>query len=406
VTEQLTYDVLAGVKVVEVSAWLFAPSCGAILADWGADVIKIEQTVNGGDPYRGFFHNGPVNPTIELANRGKRSLAVDLSTPAGRDILLRLVAEADVFVTSLLPGSRERLGIGVEDLRAVNPALIYVRASGYGPRGPDAETPGYDAAVVWARSGFAEYLTPEDAPQPPPQPGGIGDCVGGLSGAAAVAAALYKRERTGEPSDVDISLLHGGVWMNATVLMMTANAGPQGSLMQYTSRREMRNPLVNTYKTKDGRWLGLVVIQPDPFWSSFCEHVDRVDLVDDPRFVDFAARMANCTELIDILDEVFAARTLDEWRDQLETFEGVWAVNQSAEEVVADQQVLANGYLVPGEEPGPPLTMVTAPAQFDNSPLTSTRRAPEHGQHTEEILLEQGYSWDDIVEFKQQGAIL
>jgi len=406
VTEQHMYDVLAGVKVVEVSAWLFAPSCGAILADWGADVIKIEHVSSGGDPYRGFFHTGPVNPTIELANRGKRSVAVDVSTPGGHDVLLRLVADADVFVTSLLPGSRARLGIDVDDVRAVNPSIIYVRASGHGPQGPDAETPGYDAAVVWARAGFAAFLTPPDAPQPPPQPGGVGDCVGGLTGAAAIAAALFKRERTGQPSEVDISLLHGGVWMNATVLMMAANAGPEGSLMQLTSRREMRNPLCNTYKTKDDRWLAMVVIQPDPFWHTFCEHIDRPDLINDPRFVDFEARMANCTELIDLLDEVFGARTLDEWRDRLRTFEGVWAVNQLPDEVVEDPQVIANGYLVPGEEPGPPLTVVTAPAQFDGQRLTTLRRAPEHGQHTEEVLLACGYSWDDIAELKQQGAVI
>jgi crotonobetainyl-CoA:carnitine CoA-transferase CaiB-like acyl-CoA transferase len=149
--------------------------------------------------------------------------------------------------------------------------------------------------------------------------------------------------------------------------------------MQLTSRREMRNPLVNTYKTKDDRWLALVVIQPDPFWQSFCEHIDRVDLVDDPRFVDFQARMANCTELIDVLDDVFGARTLGEWTDRLQTFEGVWAVNQVPDEVVQDPQVIANGYLVPGEEPGPALTVVTAPAQFDGQALTSLRRAPEHG---------------------------
>jgi crotonobetainyl-CoA:carnitine CoA-transferase CaiB-like acyl-CoA transferase len=288
----------------------------------------------------------------------------------------------------------------------VNPSLIYVRASGHGPRGPDAETPGYDAAVVWARSGFADFLTPPDSEQPPPQPGGVGDCVGGLSGAAAVAAALFKRERTGEPSEVDISLLHGGVWMAATLVMAAANAGPEGSVMRYVGRRGMRNPLCNTYKTKDGRWLAMVVIQPDPFWVSFCEHVDRGDLIDDPRFVDFEARMTNCTELIDILDEVFATRTLDEWRDRLQTFDGVWSVNQSPDEVADDPQVIANGYLVAGAEPGPPLSVVTAPAQFDNEPLTSSRRAPEHGQHTEEILLETGYTWDDIVELKQQGAII
>ncbi|CAI7976565.1 L-carnitine dehydratase/bile acid-inducible protein F [Frankia sp. Hr75.2] len=404
--DQLRYDLLAGVKVVEVAAWLFAPSCGAILADWGADVIKIEPTRNGGDPYRGFFHTGPVNPTIELANRGKRSAAVDLSTPAGHEVLLRLVADADVFITNLLPDPRGRLGVEIADIRAANPSIIYVRASGYGPRGPDAETPGFDAAVAWARVGIAQFLTPPDARQPTHPPGGIGDCVGGLGGAGAVAAALFKRASTGVPSEVDISLLAGGMWMNATVLMTEANAGPEGPLMQRADRRTVRNPLSNSYQTKDGRWLSMVVIQPDPHWRGFCEHIGRPELADDPRFVDFHARMTHNTELIGLLEEVFASRTVNEWREALATFTGVWDVLQTPAEVVRDPQVLANGYLVPGEDPGPPLSFVASPAQFDGQPLTAMRRAPEHGQHTEEVLLACGYSWDDITALKEQGAII
>src|SRR4051794_36687434 len=320
----MAYDVLAGVKVVEVAAWLFAPSCGAILADWGADVLKIETPHNGGDPYRGYFHPGPVNPTIELANRGKRSVALDLSTAGGRDALLRFVADADVFVTSLLPGPRARLRIDVTDIRAVNPSIVYVRASGYGTRGPEAETPGYDAAASWARAGFADFLTPPESPQPIAPPGGIGDCVGGLTGAGAVAAALYKRATTGEAGDVDVSLLHSGMWMNATILMMHANAGPDGSQMRRMDRRASPNPLVNSYKTKDGRWLWMVVIQPDPHWRSFCEHVGRPDLVDDERFADFHARMEHNTALIEILDDVFASATVDEWRGRVGTVSRGW----------------------------------------------------------------------------------
>jgi len=403
----MTYDVLAGVKVVEVAAWLFAPSCGAILADWGADVLKIETPHNGGDPYRGYFHPGPVNPTIELANRGKRSVALDLSTPGGRDVLLRLVADADVFVTSLLPGPRARLRIDVDDIRAVNPSIVYARASGYGTRGPDAETPGYDAAASWARAGFAEFLTPSDASQPIPPPGGIGDCVGGLTGAGAIAAALYKRAVTGEAVDVDVSLLHTGMWMNATVLMMHANAGPEGSQMRgRMDRRESPNPLVNSYKTKDGRWLWMVVIQPDPHWRSFCEHIGRPDLIDDTRFADFHARMEHHAALIEILDVVFGSATIDEWRERLRTFTGVWDVNQTPEEVVGDEQARANAFVARGEEPGPPLTAVTSPAQFDNVVMATVPRAPEHGQHTEAVLLAHGYSWDEISALKERGAII
>lgn len=401
------YELLAGVRVVEVASWLFGPSCGAILADWGADVIKVERSTGGGDPYRGFFHSGAVNPTIELANRGKRSIGLDLSAPEGRDVLLRLVADADVFVTSLLPDSRSRLGVDVADIRSANPSIVYVRASGYGPVGPDARTPGYDAAAAWARVGFADYLTPPEASDPIQPPGGIGDCVGGLTGAGAVAAALYRRERTGVASEVDVSLLAGGLWMNATILMTYANPGPDGPAMRRRlDRRAARNPLSNNYKTKDGRWIALVVIQPDPHWESFCRHVDRPEWVQDPRFVDFHARAEHSGELVDLLDEAFQSRTVAEWCERLATFSGVWAVNQSPEEVLTDPQVLANGYLQPGQEPGPAMRAVSSPAQFDGRPLGPVPRAPEHGQHTEELLLEHGYSWAQITAMKDAGTII
>jgi crotonobetainyl-CoA:carnitine CoA-transferase CaiB-like acyl-CoA transferase len=400
------YDVLDGVKVVEVAAWLFAPSCGAILADWGADVVKVESPANGGDPYRGFFHAGPVNPTIELANRGKRSVALNLASDAGHEALLKLVSDADVFVTSLLPAVQSRLRITLDDIRAVNPSVVYVRATGYGPRGPNAQTPGYDAAVVWARGGFAEWLTPDDASDPAPPPGGIGDCVGGLTMAGAISAALLKRERTGRASVVDVSLLGTAVWMNATVLMSHANPGPNGPAFHHRNRLLPRNPLSNNYRTRDGRWIALVVIQPDPHWRSFCEHIGRADLVDDPRFIDFQARMDHAEELVTLLDGEFASRPLAEWRQRLDGFTGVWDVNQSPLEVVADAQVLANGYLSDGREPGPAMRAVASPVQFDEQPLGPVPRAPAHGADTDDTLLAAGYSLDEIVQMKLSGAVL
>jgi crotonobetainyl-CoA:carnitine CoA-transferase CaiB-like acyl-CoA transferase len=404
-TEVLVYDVLEGVRVVEVAAWLFAPSCGAILADWGAEVLKIEPTTNGGDPYRGFFHNGPINPTIELANRGKRSVALDLSSAGGHDALLRVVSDADVFITSMLPRVQRRLRITPDDIRSANPSVIYVRATGYGPRGPDAETPGYDAAVVWARGGFADWLTPPDADDPIPPPGGIGDCVGGLTMAGAVAAALYKRERSGRAPTIDVSLLASALWMNATVVMAHANPGPNGPLFHTRDRLSPPNPLSNNYRTADGRWIALVVIQPDPHWRSFCEHLGRLDLFADPHFVDFHARMAHAHELVEILDAEFATRTVAEWRQRLEGFTGVWDVNQSPAELVDDPQVVANGYLPQGDEGGPSMRAVASPVQFDALPLGPVRRAPAHGADTDETLMDAGYSRDEIVEMKVSGAL-
>jgi crotonobetainyl-CoA:carnitine CoA-transferase CaiB-like acyl-CoA transferase len=400
------YDVLDGVKVLEVAAWLFAPSCGTILADWGADVVKIEPPTNGGDPYRGFFHNGPVNPTIELANRGKRSVALDLASDTGHDALSRLVADADVFVTSRLPDVQRRLRITLDDIRAINPSVVYVRATGYGPRGPNAETPGYDAAAVWARGGFADWLTPEGADDPIPPPGGIGDCVGGLTMAGAISAALFKRERTGEPSVIDVSLLGSALWMNATILMSHANPGPNGPAFHTRDRLAPPNPLSNNYRTRDGRWIALVVIQPDPHWGSFCAHIDRPDLLEDPRFGDFQARMEHAEELVEILDTEFASRTLAEWRRCLDGFTGVWDVNQSPSEILEDSQVIANGYLCEADGPGPSVRAVASPVQFGEQPLGPVRRAPDHGAHSDETLLAAGYSWDQIVAMKVSGAVL
>lgn len=400
------YDILKGIKVVEVASWLFAPACGAVLADWGADVIKIESVRNGGDPYRGFFNTGTVNATLELANRGKRSVALDLASTEGRDTLLKIVADADVYVTSLLPSRRAKLGLDVGDIRAANPSIIFVRASGYGPRGPDAQTGGFDVAAAWARSGIAQFITPPNAEAPVPPPGGIGDCVGGLTGAGAVAGALFKRERSGEPSVIDVSLLHSSLWMSATVLSLLANAGDDGPRQVPVGRTNARNPLMNTYRTGDGRWLWMAVIQPDPKWPDFCHHIGRPDLLEDARFGDFHARMENSGELIRILDEVFASRSLEEWKQALETFDGVWDPVQTPEEVLSDPQVLANEFMATGEEPGPPLHVVSSPAQFDEKPLGTIRRAPEHGQHTEEVLLEAGCTWDEINALKERGAVM
>lgn len=399
------YDVLEGVRVVEVSAWLFAPSCGAVLADWGADVLKVEP-VQGGDPYRGYFPGGPVAPTIELANHGKRSLAVDLRTEAGRELLSTVLRDADVFVTSLLPESRKRLRIDLDDVRADNPNIIYARATGQGTRGPDAEAGGFDLASAWARSGIANYLTLPGATQPVHQPGGTGDVVGGLGLAGAVAAALYKRERTGVSSEIDSSLLHAGIWMFAVVLNMEANRGVGGVDMTRGSRTAVPNPLVNSYRTKDDRWIWLVVLQPDPHWKSFCEHIGRPELADDDRFATFQARAAHRTECIRDLDAAFATATLDEWRERLAGFGGVWAVCQTLPEVFADPQVVANGYLSPIEGHAVEARGVASPVQFDNRPLGPVKAAPAHGQHTEEILLELGHSWDDIAALKERGAIL
>lgn len=401
--------VLEGVRVLEVAQWWFVPSAGAVLADWGADVIKVEHPVTG-DPQRGLITSGLLpaagfNFMWEQPNRGKRSVGVDLSTPGGREILYKLAEKSDVFLTSFLPDARRRLEIDVEHIRARNPKIIYARGSGQGVRGPDAEKGGYDGASFWARGALAEAFTYSvKTPQPVGQRPAFGDGIGGMTIAGGIAGALFKRERTGEPSVVDISLLATACW----VLAPDITAAP--SIPRFPTggdRRQMPNPLVGQYKTKDERWLIVIMLQPDRYWADFCRHLDRPDLIDDPRFADATVRFENRGECVDTLDEIFATRTLDEWREKLDTMEGVWAPMQTPAEIHEDRQVLANGYLPPVKgHDGQEFRLAANPVQFDQGPLELSP-APEHGQHTEEVLLDLlGMSWDELSEHKQSKSIL
>jgi len=401
--------VLEGVRVLEVAQWWFVPSAGAVLADWGADVIKVEHPVTG-DPQRGLITSGLVpeggfNFMWEQPNRGKRSIGIDIATPGGRELLYKLAEKSDVFLTSFLPAARRRLGIDVEHIRARNPKIIYARGSGQGTRGPDAEKGGYDGASFWSRGAMAEAFSYAMKTQVPvSQRPAFGDGIGGMTIAGGISAALFKRERSGEPSVVDISLLATACW----VLSPDITAAP--FIPRFPTggdRRQMPNPLVGQYKTKDGRWLMIIMLQPDRYWADFCRHIDREHLIEDPRFKDAKVRFENRAACVDLLDEAFASRTLDEWREKLDTMEGVWAPMQTPREIHDDRQVIANGYLpeVTGHD-GKQFRLAANPVQFQENAL-ALGAAPEHGQHTEEILLDLlGLSWDEISEHKQAKAIV
>jgi crotonobetainyl-CoA:carnitine CoA-transferase CaiB-like acyl-CoA transferase len=401
--------VLEGVRVLEVAQWWFVPSAGAALADWGADVIKVEHPVTG-DPQRGLITSGLVpaggfNFMWEQPNRGKRSIGIDISQPGGLEILYKLAEKSDVFLTSFLPAARRRLGIDVDRIRARNPKIIYARGSGQGVRGPDAEKGGYDGASFWARGGLAEAFTYAVKTETPvSQRPAFGDGIGGMTIAGGIAAALFRRERTGEPSVVDISLLATACW----VLAPDITAAP--FIPRFPSggdRRQMPNPLVGQYKTKDERWLILIMLQPDRFWPDLCRHLGRADLIDDPRFRDAKVRFENRGACVDTLDAIFAEHTLDEWREKLDTLEGVWAPMQTPREIHDDRQVVANGYLPEVEgHGGERFRLAANPVQFGETPA-QLGPAPEHGQHTEEILLDLlGLSWDEISAHKEAKAIL
>lgn len=395
--------------MLEVAAWTFVPSAGAVLAEWGAEVIKVEPR-DGGDPQRGLVTmgivdagGGAVNYMIEIPNRGKKSIGVDLSTPGGQEVVRELAKTCDVFLTSYLPNRRKKFGIDVDDIRAVNPSIVYVRGSGHGPKGPDSDKPGYDGVSYWARGGIASVLT-EEADELVRSRPAFGDLLGGMTIAGGIAAALYKKATTGEGSVVDVSLLGLAAWNLSPDVAVSQIHG--GSAIPKFTHADAPNPLVGTYRTKDGRYVQLMMLQLDKFYAEAMHVIGLRDVVEDPRFVDPASRYENRVALIALLDEAFSKRTLAEWRETLAGLSGAWGVVQTPGELCEDPAVTANGYIAQtATMNGVPYALSTNPVQFDEQPVVPPG-APEHGQHTEEVLMAAGIDWDTIEKYKESGAIL
>lgn len=397
---------LAGIRVLEVAMYGFVPSAGAVLADWGADVIKVEHAVTG-DPQRGlrqtgtFRVEGDPNPNIEHANRGKRSIGIDMSRPEGREVLQELVRPSDVFLTSFLPSARRKFGIEVDDIREVNPRIIYARGSALGPRGAEADKGGYDMTAFWARAGTAASITPPgvEGMIAPPAPA-YGDTISGTNLAGGIAAALLKRERTGEPSVVDVSLLGSGLWAMGQGIALSLHLNKRHVAPAVGAHGSVANPLSGLYETADGRYLSFVMLQPTKFWADVCRHIDRPELADDPRFATAEQIAANTVEGVKILREVIATRTLAEWSERFATLAGPWAPVQDSLQVGDDAQIRANEYVTRAGE----LELVASPVQFDVRGA-ELGPAPEFAAQTEEILTELGLDWDRIIALKAAGAI-
>jgi crotonobetainyl-CoA:carnitine CoA-transferase CaiB-like acyl-CoA transferase len=407
----MTWQPMRDVLVVEVAQFTFTPSAGAVLADWGADVIKVEHAEHG-DAQRGLtigaggVAQGSFQPLMEHPNRGKRSIGLALEVPSGRDVLLELVREADVFLTNFLPSARTKLRIDVDDIRAVNPSIIYARGSGHGAKGAEADRPGYDGSTYWSRMGSAWGTTPPDSPRLMTQPSGAyGDSLGGAIIAGGVAAALFSRDRTGEPSVIDVSLMSVGAWAMAlwlgTALLTGAAPGPP----PLTAPPNIAvNPTVGHFRTADGRFITLMMLQPGRYFADVCAHLGIEHLLADERFGTAQGLMQHAAEVGAHVAAAIAAQPFAYWLKRLQTLEGPWAPAQNPMEIVADPQMAANGYLRPvTDADGNPQQLVANPVQFDETPPELTR-GPLFAEHTDEILRELGKTDDEIIQLKLDGA--
>ena len=397
---------MEGVKVVELGVWVAGPAAGGILGDWGADVVKIEPP-GIGDPGRLFkaMLGGdlPFNPPFEMDNRNKRSIGIDLRSPDGLAVALDLIAEADVFLTNVRLAGLSRLGLDYESLRARNPRLIYCAVTGYGLEGEDKDRAAYDIAAFWARSGIANLLT-TPGQHPPFQRGGMGDHNAGLAGAAAISAALYHRERSGEGQMVSTSLLREGLYTLSFDLSITCRFGVAVGV---ADRATMGNPCINNYQDKEGRWFWVVGLEGDRHWPPLCKAVGHPEWVDDERYATAQARAQNAAELIAALDAIFATKTVAEWAPIFDNEpDFFWAPVKNTEEVLADPQVRAAGGLVEVPDSGSTTSFPATPVDFHGSPWEPRWMAPELGDHTDEVLGELGRSADEIRALREKGSVV
>lgn len=402
-------NILDGVRVLEVAEQTFVPAASGLLADWGAEVIKIEH-VERGDAMRGLAATGvidmpsDVHALFEHSNRGKKSLGLDLTQPEGLDVLYKLAATADVFITNKLGPVRRKLSVDLDDIRAHNDKIIYVRGSGQGERGPDADKGAYDQLAFWARAGIALGSKRPENPLMPTAPGpGFGDSIGAMTIAGGVLGALFHRERTGEATEVDVSLFGTGLWANGQTIALSLTVDKP--FEQPAQERPGQNPLSRYYETSDGRTLSLCALQAGKYWPSMCQVIGRPELATDPRFADHRALLTYSVDAVAILEDAFGSAPLEEWRKRLEDFTGQWSVVQNTLEAAADPQSVANGYLQSSSTAkGTPFQLVASPVQFGGQPSPVTR-APEFNEHGDEILTGLGMEYDAIIDLKVKGVV-
>jgi crotonobetainyl-CoA:carnitine CoA-transferase CaiB-like acyl-CoA transferase len=398
---------LAGIKVVEVAMWAFVPACGGMLSDLGADVVKIEPPT--GDPLRGLSIGGTEGGTkIDLSwesyNRGKKSVTLDLKQPEGREVLMKLCEDADVFLTNLLPPARKAMGIDADTIRARFPNIIYASGSGTGPNGPDSAKGGYDAISFWARGGVSSSLTEDGAEYPVGPPGpAFGDTLSGAMLCGAICAAIAKRALSGEASTVDVSLLGTAMWSMQRYIAQATMDGIE--TFPRPANRKPYNVLVHNYRTADDRFVALCMLQADKYWGKFCEVAGRPDLAADPRYADARARAENADACFTEMKALFASKALAEWKDILSRQDGQWDVVQYVGEIHRDVQVQANNLVQTVDYgDGSTISLVAVPMLFDGEAMPASR-SPDLGADSDDVLAGLGYDEEAIIDLKIKGVV-
>jgi crotonobetainyl-CoA:carnitine CoA-transferase CaiB-like acyl-CoA transferase len=396
---------LEGVRIIEVASYQFVPAAAAVLADLGADVIKVEPPGKG-DPHRSTPMGNMTSPTgtnlsMEQVNRGKRSIAIDLAAPAGLATLRRLCESADVFLTNFREGVCDRLGINEDAVRAWKPDIVYARGVGLGSEGPDSARPSYDITAYWARAGVATAITGTDTERPVGQRPGFGDKQAAINLAFGISTALVKRARTGEGGSVEVSLLGTAMWVLSSDLVSSSVAGHD------RSREAFGHPTVGAgeYRTADGRWLRLNLMGSPAHWAQFCERAGRSDLATDVRFVNPRPDGSDRAPCLEEMNALFGSATLAEWRKRFEGVDFAWEAHQNLFEVLDDPQVRDNGYLADVQySPDVSIKLVQAPVKLDGT-TPSLQRAPRTGEHTDEILASLAYDSGEIALLRADGVI-
>ncbi len=397
-----------GVRVVELAQFVFVPAAGALLADQGAEVIHVEMP-GGGDPYRTLkIADGRVtksaNLSMELNNRGKKSISIDLKSAEGREVFLRLIETADVFLTSLRPKAITALKLDVEDLRARNPKLIYVRGNGLGFKGAESNKAGYDASAFWARGGFANVLRPPGYDRPLSPRAALGDHASSVAVAYGIAGALFKRANTGEVSVVDISLLASAMWILSADIVLSQTQAPE-QMMATTAAA--RFPLTSAYRTADGRYIQLMLLDPERYWPPLCRMLGCDELLQDARFTSVAGRTENGALLVAEFSAAVGKHPWSHWQPIFEAWDAPWELVKTIHEVASDPQAIANGQIFEVEvQDGTRVKLASGPVGFNGqfAPI-DPRRAPHLGEHTDEVLKGIGFPEEEIARLRTDTVV-